>query len=69
MLQLPLSYGRQNKDRKTRIGIHILLCQHIFLSLVYVYVLICRLNWYFGYYVVMVNFFQSRVIPVVRWYR
>ena len=42
MAQIPLGYRRQNKYRETRIKLHIRLCRHNFLSLVYVYVVICR---------------------------
>ena len=41
----PLSHRRQNRKRKTFLYIHILLCQHTFLSLEYIYVVLCRHSW------------------------
>ena len=53
----PLSHSRQNKDRRTRIKTHILLCRHNFLSLVYVNVVICRHS----------GIFESRVLCRHKW--
>ena len=47
-----LSHRRRNKKRKTCLSIHILLCRHNLVSLVYVYAVICRHS----------CIFQSRVL-------